>query len=610
MQQQSKHRTEQQRATAAAIVHGLQPSVECYNAVIECWANSKEDISVVRSRTWLSKLEDSSSTSSTSYSLLQPNARSYDLYLQSVSRGIGKNTKLHLERAMEAERILQYRLSSDAPTSIRPTTESYNYVLRAYTRCRNERSIAGKVMTLVREMEKIQKEAVLTAVKRGGGGAGGDVHDDNDDDWKRNVMPNTKTYAMAMDAWIIKAGIKAAKWRSEQLARNNMLKQKGITNEIDTTNGSSTNATKDEDGTKEMEFAKSILVYISALQQVGQADVRASVVGYNTLLSGYARLANELRPDIPLIAEQLLNEMIDASDDYEDSTTYPDVTSFNAVIKAWGKTKRKNSAARCEYWLRKMINENRSRVRGGYDDHHRRASSSSSPIAPQPDSSTYNLVMEAWLQMDNPDAARVQDLLLEMKASDVVSPDSESYSKVIRAWLKDELLNQQLGVQGSSVERAWAWLDELMTLEEHGDVGPAPELFTSILKTAARSEGRGENLLAVAQETFWAKRNQSRFNVDHIDYVFLLEIGMKVLAGQERDKFMVDLIRQCSKDGLVSKRLVREAVRGPINEEWPEEERERRIQLLFGEEEVNFPSSWSRNVHKHDRPSAKDLVSK
>ncbi len=569
-----KQPNQTQNSAAADIVHGLHPGVESYNAVIESWANSKDKVSIVRSRTWLSRLEDNT--------LLQPNARSYDLYLHSVSRGIGKDAKLLLERAQEAERILQYRLSSDAPTSIRPTTESFNYVLRAFTRCRNERSIAGKVMTLVREMEQIQKEAVLN--RKG---------DDIDGDWKLNVTPNTKTYTMAMDAWIIKAGIKSAAWRLEKLARNNKLKQKGLP--LTTDNGSSA---KDNDGTKELEFAKSILQYISALQHVGQADVRASVVGYNILLSGYARLSNELRPDIPLNAEQLLNEMVDAS---EDSHTYPDVTSYNAVIKSWGRAKRLNSAARCDYWLRKMINANEKRTRSsGYDDEQ-------NTLIPQPDASTYNLVMDAYLQMDTtPDAARVQDLLLEMKASDCVSPNSESFSKVIRAWLKDELLNQS-GVQGSSLEKAWANLNELMSLEAQGDVGPAPELFTSILKTAARSEGRGENLLAVAQESFWAKRNRSRFNVDQIDYVFLLEVGLRVLAGKERDEFILDLICQCSKDGLVSKRLVRETVRGPVHEEWPEEERVRIVQLVFGEE-VNFPTSWSRNVHKHDRPTAQDLM--
>ena len=397
---------------------------------------------------------------------------------------------------------------------------------------------------------------------------------------------------LLLDAWIIKAGLKSKAWRLEKIARNNVLQQKGLEGDAH-----DEAADAKEDGTKEMKFAKSILEYISALQYVGQADVRASVVGYNTLLSGYARLANEIRPNTPLIAEQLLNEMIDKS---EESNTHPDVMSFNAVIKAWGKTKRKNSASRCEYWLRKMINNNRSRTRE-YDSHPN--------TIVRPETSTYNLVMDAYMQMDVPDALRVQDLLLEMKASDKVTPNSESYSKVIRAWLRDELLNDDhLGVHGSSVEKAWEWLEELLALEKDGHVGPAPELFTSILKTAARSNARGENLLSVGQKAFWAKRNKSRFNVDQIDFVFLLEIGMKVLtANDRRDKFMVDLLRQCSKDGLVSKRLVREAVRGPVHDEWPEEESQRITQLLFGED-VHFPSSWSRNVHKHDMPSPKDLM--
>ena len=178
---ESSNLSESKYNAAVAIVNGLQPDVEFYNAAIECWANSKEEISVVRSRTLLSKLEDNSTS-------IQPNARSYDLYLHSVSRGIGKNAKLHLERAQEAEKILHYRLSSDAPTCIRPSTESFNYVLRAYTRCRDERSVAGKVMTLVREMEKIQKESVLAHLNS----------QDDTDDWKANVNPSTKTYTMAM----------------------------------------------------------------------------------------------------------------------------------------------------------------------------------------------------------------------------------------------------------------------------------------------------------------------------------------------------------------------------------------------------------------------------
>jgi hypothetical protein len=59
-----------------------------------------------------------------------------------------------------------------------------------------------------------------------------------------------------------------------------------------------------------------------------------------------------------------------------------------------------------------------------------------------------------------------------------------------------------------------------------------------LLVMAARSQkSLRQNLLAVAQAVFFAKRNQSRFDIDSIDFVFLLEVGMKVLIGQERANF-------------------------------------------------------------------------
>jgi hypothetical protein len=159
-----------QRDHAAAIVRSLQPTVDCYNAVIEVWANDKDPISVVRSRRWLSKVEDETKNAAGDHTIIRspllPNSLSYDLYLRSCSRGIGKQAKLHKERAEEAEQILQYRLSPHATLAIRPNTESFNYVLRAWTRCRNEISVAARVMNLVLMMERIQREFVL-AVEKG-----------------------------------------------------------------------------------------------------------------------------------------------------------------------------------------------------------------------------------------------------------------------------------------------------------------------------------------------------------------------------------------------------------------------------------------------------------
>jgi hypothetical protein len=201
-----------------------------------------------------------------------------------------------------------------------------------------------------------------------------------------------------------------------------------------------------------------------------------------------------MRPDVPLKSEGILRDMMVECEN-GDGRSAPDVLSFNAVIKAWSKTKRPNSASRCEWWLRKMIKESSTA------DENRET-----PSVPAPNVQTYNLVMEAWLQLGDP--ARVQDLLLEMDASTTVSPNSESFSKVIRAWLHDEMNStHQYGLSGRSCENAWKWLKELIEREKRGtaDLGPAPELFSSILKTAARSESKGENLLTVGQNTFWVR---------------------------------------------------------------------------------------------------------
>ena len=229
-----------------------------------------------------------------------------------------------------------------------------------------------------------------------------------------------------------------------------------------------------------------------------------------------------------------------------------------------------------------------------------------------PDVNSFNLVMEAFLQLNDP--ARVEDLLLEMDATNgAVSPNSESFSKVIRAWTQNEMNNPAYGLPGSSCENAWKWLDELLQREkkDRPDLGPAPELFSSILKTAAMTDATSENLLSVGQRTFWAMR-ESRFGVDSFAYAWLLEIGLKVLQSpkhnERRETFVASLAKQCCKDGLLSVRFIRQLADGKVYAEgWTAEESERLGRKVFGEAE--FPVVWSRNLQKGQRqPRVQDMV--
>ena len=218
--------------------------------------------------------------------------------------------------------ILHYRLSPDAPLAIRPTTESFNYVLRAWTRCRKEMLVAGKVMNLVLRMERIQKDVLLAEEK-------GVDADEGDWSWKRNISPNTKTYTMALDGWIIKAGLKAEKWRSKQLERNNFSKQRVRSGKSWEPPAGADG--RQDDGTQEMEKAETVLKYIHDLDCIGQADVFATVIAYNILLSGWARLANEIRQDVPLKSEKLLHDMIALAEKGNENAA-PDVTVSTGVV--------------------------------------------------------------------------------------------------------------------------------------------------------------------------------------------------------------------------------------------------------------------------------------
>lgn len=97
---------------AAMIVRGLCPQVDFYNAIIDAWSHSRDTISVVRAKRWLSKLEDGEREDGVPSFLLdppRPNARSYDLYMNAISRGLGKNKKTHVLQAIECEDLLKVR---------------------------------------------------------------------------------------------------------------------------------------------------------------------------------------------------------------------------------------------------------------------------------------------------------------------------------------------------------------------------------------------------------------------------------------------------------------------------------------------------------------------
>ena len=136
----------------------LRPRVEHYNAVIGAWANSQEDVSIVRAERWLNKLRGGDII------FLRPNTESYNRFLDACSKGHGKRNDLLKNNAIKAEQVLREMMtlqeqgySGDDADTIAPNTESFNYVIRAWTRCRQDISMAEKVMEVLRAMELYQR---------------------------------------------------------------------------------------------------------------------------------------------------------------------------------------------------------------------------------------------------------------------------------------------------------------------------------------------------------------------------------------------------------------------------------------------------------------------
>ena len=82
---------------------------------------------------------------------------------------------------------------------VRPDTETFNYVIRGWTRCKHERNVHKQVLRILRLMEGYQRSNPAAFI--------------TDRDAPR---PNTKSYTMTMDALITEAKLKAGRHQNYQ----------------------------------------------------------------------------------------------------------------------------------------------------------------------------------------------------------------------------------------------------------------------------------------------------------------------------------------------------------------------------------------------------------
>lgn len=517
----------------------------CYNAVILVWANStKEDAGrcVTRAKLWLEKMLKTCCATK----------ESFHAYLHACSKGRSKKKKVLEFLASEAEEMLRYMQKHQVEVD----TVTYNYVIRAWTRCRTEQA-TEHVMDLLREMEQHQRQDVYS-----------------------NVRPNTVSYCMAMDAWANLAGTLAKKQQGAKQTAGDENKDK-----------------EEVTGLYAVRQVEAILEYMHNLSSAGVPNVTVNTVAYNTLISAWTRISGHLYPGAPLQAEKVLRTMREQAD----------YLSYTKVILAWAKSDRANAGIRASWWLDKLW----ERYQWEQEDWLiPRVSAYNAVILAWSSvgnaSKATELLEEMLNENDNDNhSGRVP----------CPTPNTESFCRVINAWLKAE---KRCG-NGDACRRAALWLNKLAHLEENYDdtnssslnVNTTPELYNGILKAAAHSAEalNGPDLLDLAIETF-DKYRASRHRVDHKSYAWLLQVGLVTLGSSDlneaRKTFVEQLFSDCCDDGLVSNVFVRTLANSNVfHSGWTVEENLKTTRQLLSE--WPLPPSWSRNVQQaHNLPKWED----
>lgn len=543
------------------------PITECYQRVIEAWAaNPHEDpnIVVARAERWLDRIsltKDASGEATTGARF--PNTACFNAFLDACSKGrsLKNSGKRDIVRshAMKAQDVLsemvQDRIQNGSNSKIKPNQESFNFVIRAWTRCRRSGDVAERTLEALRAME--------------------DYHAIDS-----TVHPNSKSYAMLMDSIAVKI----------------RLKVRSCQNRLGVGNGGTD---PNENGLNDIKLLEETVQFMKdSARSKDDWSAAPKTVNYNIIISAWANAA-PLHDMAPKKAERLLQTM--ASENRNSTSKVdasPDAISYMLVMRAWANSKKGIRGKRVSFWL--------SELWAAYG------------IQKRPDllpsTTVYNVAIRTWADLGQPH--RAEALLLDLRKiaessnEGSLRPNSESYSLLVRAWLS-------LAEQGNkeALERAVYWLQVLVDGEQK-DIGlsSSVDLFSGILAAARNCAAHSPDVLDIALETF-DHLKKSHHPLDPLHYSRLMQVALLALSKPEniktRESFVAQLVSDCQEDGLVSSALIRAFANGPtFQDRWAEgqSEKERLATKYFAA--WPLPAHWCRNVRQTGMfPRKSDLQS-
>jgi hypothetical protein len=518
------------------------PTSECYQRVIEAWGGAiNEDAArvVTRAERWLWKNIDSTSL------LARPDTACFNAFLEVCTKGRAlKNTQsgsnLIREHAQKAENVVRYmvamRRKEGPECKVAPTIESFNLVLRGWTRCRKSIDISERTMDALNLLEQYQLSV------------------------DPNVRPDSKSYGMAMDAINVRAKLKV------KLTRGPL--------------GKTNRNNPSENGIEEIQLLTNMIEFLHEKKESGDTHLAPNTFSYNILLSCWANAAF-LHEHAPSETEKVLRQMTLFKEQGLDGME-PDNISYLMVMRAWANSNRPNRGHRATWLLSKQ-----------WSDYRFNGNENLKPTV-----ESYNTIIRVWIGLMEP--LQAEKLLSELvlhgdeDKTGKLRPNSESFSLVIRAWLAVA----ELGSDAALITAAkWIFLVEEREKAESGILSSS-ELFTLFFGAARKCAKSSVKILDTTMEVFNKLKN-SRHTIDCLHYSRLLQVGLQVLSKQDssalRNSFIEHVLSDCKQAGLVSSPLLYAISNGPIYPNgWTVDESQRVLAENFPQ--WPLPAAWTRNV--------------
>ena len=167
-------------------------TADAYVPVVQAWANSTAEdfrIAKVRAERWIYKHWESDREH------LRPNTASLNALLDVYSRGRAQRQRDLIEAAELATNLLQHMMNQRYEHGefcrISPNIDTFNFVIRAWTRCRENPELSNRAKGVFQLLEKYGREE------------------------DPSVQPNEKTYNMILDSMAVSARLKSRRKGTE-----------------------------------------------------------------------------------------------------------------------------------------------------------------------------------------------------------------------------------------------------------------------------------------------------------------------------------------------------------------------------------------------------------